>query len=81
MILALAVAAKSIRSVVCITGAILNLQKNTKDSSDMESKEQSFSFEIVIVNDGSNHDRPVEEKSLENLYSIKILLKCIRVNN
>ena len=32
-----------------------------------------FQLSIIIVNDGSNHDRPVEEKSLENLNSVKIL--------
>jgi len=32
-----------------------------------------FQLSIIIVNDGSNHDRLVEEKSLENLYSVKIL--------
>ena len=28
---------------------------------------------VVIVNDASNHDRPLEEKDLENIDSIKIL--------
>ena len=28
---------------------------------------------VIIVNDASNHDRPLEEKNLENIYSIKIL--------
>ena len=28
---------------------------------------------IVIVNDASNHDRPVYEKNLENIHSVKIL--------
>ena len=28
---------------------------------------------IMIVNDASNHDRPIEEKILENIHSIKIL--------
>ena len=28
---------------------------------------------VVIVNDASNHDRPLEEKDLENIYSVKIL--------
>ena len=37
------------------------------------STDPEFQLSIIIVNDGSNHDRPVEEKSLENLYSIKIL--------
>ena len=37
------------------------------------STDPKFQLSIIIVNDGSNHDRPVEEKSLENLYSIKIL--------
>tara|TARA_B110000444_G_scaffold236525_1_gene248449 strand:- start:4 stop:876 length:873 start_codon:yes stop_codon:yes gene_type:complete len=37
------------------------------------STDPEFQLSIIIVNDGSNHDRPVEERSLENLYSIKIL--------
>ena len=28
---------------------------------------------VIIVNDASNHDRPLEEKDLENIDSIKIL--------
>ena len=28
---------------------------------------------VIIVNDASNHDRPVYEKDLENIYSVKIL--------
>jgi len=44
---------KQRNEISSLINTILNLQKNTKDSSDMESKEQSFSFEIVIVDDGS----------------------------
>ncbi|MDA9177957.1 glycosyltransferase [Candidatus Pelagibacter sp.] len=32
-----------------------------------------FQISILIVNDASNHDRPVEEKDLDNINSIKIL--------
>ena len=32
-----------------------------------------FQISIVVVNDASNHDRPLEEKDLENIHSIKIL--------
>jgi polyisoprenyl-phosphate glycosyltransferase len=32
-----------------------------------------FQLSIIIVNDGSNHDRQDEEKNLENIYSVKIL--------
>ncbi|MDC3257425.1 glycosyltransferase [Candidatus Pelagibacter sp.] len=32
-----------------------------------------FQVSIIIVNDASNHDRKDEEKTLENLYSVKIL--------
>ena len=28
---------------------------------------------VIIVNDASNHDRPLEEKDLENIHSVKIL--------
>ena len=28
---------------------------------------------VIIVNDASNHDRPVDEKDLENIHSVKIL--------
>ena len=31
-----------------------------------------FQISVIIVNDASNHDRPIEEKDLENIYSIKI---------
>ena len=32
-----------------------------------------FQISIIIVNDASNHDRPIEEKDLENIHSVKIL--------
>ena len=32
-----------------------------------------FQISVIIVNDASNHDRPIEEKDLENIYSVKIL--------
>ena len=32
-----------------------------------------YEISIIIVNDASNHDRPEEEKNLENISSIKIL--------
>ena len=27
---------------------------------------------VIIVNDASNHDRPIYEKDLENIHSVKI---------
>ena len=35
--------------------------------------DKDFEISILIVNDASNHDRPVEEKNFENIQSIKIL--------
>ncbi len=35
--------------------------------------DQEFQISIIVVNDASNHDRQDEEKSLENIQSIKIL--------
>jgi polyisoprenyl-phosphate glycosyltransferase len=35
--------------------------------------DSEFKISVIIVNDASNHDRPVEEKDLENIHSIKIL--------
>ena len=35
--------------------------------------DQEFEVSIIIVNDGSNHDRQEDEKSLNNIHSIKIL--------
>ena len=35
--------------------------------------DQKFEVSIVIVNDGSNHDRQQEEKILNNIYSVKFL--------
>ena len=32
-----------------------------------------FQISVIIVNDASNHDRPIEEKDLENIHSVKIL--------
>ena len=32
-----------------------------------------FQISVIIVNDGSNHDRQNEDKNLENIHSIKIL--------
>ena len=34
---------------------------------------KDFQISIIIVNDASNHDRPKEEISLNNIQSIKIL--------
>ena len=28
---------------------------------------------VIIINDASNHDRPIHEKDLQNIYSVKIL--------
>ena len=35
--------------------------------------DSEFKISVIIVNDASNHDRPVEEKDLENIHSVKIL--------
>ena len=35
--------------------------------------DQEFQISIIVVNDASNHDRQDEEKTLENIQSIKIL--------
>ena len=35
--------------------------------------DQKFEVSIIIVNDGSNHDRQEDEKILNNIYSVKIL--------
>ena len=43
------------------------------DEIDNLSIDPEFQISIIIVNDASNHDRQDEEKSLENLHSIKIL--------
>ena len=32
-----------------------------------------FQISIIIVNDASNHDRPEENKTLENIHSFKII--------
>ena len=34
---------------------------------------QEFQISVIIINDGSNHDRQDEDKNLENIHSIKIL--------
>ncbi len=34
---------------------------------------EEFQISVIVVNDASNHDRQVEKKTLENIYSIKIL--------
>ena len=39
---------------------------------------QEFQISIIIVDDASTHDRKDENKTLENIYSIKIL--CMKVN-
>ena len=43
------------------------------DEIDNLSIDPKFQISIIIVNDASNHDRQDEEKSLENLHSVKIL--------
>ena len=49
--------------------SVLKLLDNI--SSNIESLDHEIS--IIIVNDASNHDRPIYEKDLENIDSIKIL--------
>ena len=36
-------------------------------------KDLVHEISVIIVNDASNHDRPEEEKNLENIHSIKVL--------
>ena len=36
-------------------------------------KDLDHEISVIIVNDASNHDRPEEEKNLENIHSIKVL--------
>ena len=43
------------------------------DEINNQSYDSAFKISIIIVNDASNHDRLDEEKSLENIESIKIL--------
>ena len=43
------------------------------DGIDNHSLNSNFQISVLIVNDASNHDRLKEEKSLENIQSIKIL--------
>ena len=43
------------------------------DGIDNHSLNSNFQISVLIVNDASNHDRLEEEKSLENIQSIKIL--------
>ena len=35
--------------------------------------ESKYEISLIIVNDASNHDRPEEEKNLENIHAVKIL--------
>ena len=44
------------------------------------SMNNNFQTSVLIVNDASNHDRPEDEKSLDNIQSIKILnMKIIMI--
>ena len=49
--------------------SVLKLLDNINSS--IESLDHEIS--VIIVNDASNHDRPVDEKDLENIHSVKIL--------
>ena len=49
--------------------SVLKLLDNINSST--ESLDHEIS--VIIVNDASNHDRPLYEKDLENIYSVKIL--------
>ena len=49
--------------------SVLKLLDNI--NSNIESLDHEIS--IIIVNDASNHDRPIYEKDLENVHSVKIL--------
>ena len=50
------------QSVFKLIDKINNLQINPE-----------FLISIIVINDSSNHDRQEEEKTFENIYSIKIL--------
>ena len=50
------------QSVIKLVSEINNLSIDSK-----------FEVSILIVNDGSSHDRQEEDKNLENIHSIKIL--------
>jgi len=43
------------------------------DDIDFNVRSLNHEISIMIVNDASNHDRPIEEKILDNIHSIKIL--------
>ena len=49
--------------------SVLKLLDNINSS--IESLDHEIS--VIIVNDASNHDRPIYEKDLENIHSVKIL--------
>ena len=49
--------------------SVLKLLENINSS--IESLDHEIS--VIIVNDASNHDRPIYEKDLENIHSVKIL--------
>ncbi len=49
--------------------SVLKLLDNI--NSNLEKSDNEIS--VIIVNDASNHDRPLEEKNLENIHSVKIL--------
>ena len=43
------------------------------DNINLSVKSLEHEISVIIVNDASNHDRPEEEKNLENIHSIKVL--------
>jgi len=43
------------------------------DNINLNIEDIDHEISIIIVNDASNHDRPLEEKDLENIHSVKIL--------
>ena len=43
------------------------------DNINSKTKSLDHEISVIIVNDASNHDRPLYEKDLENIYSVKIL--------
>ena len=43
------------------------------DNININAKGLDHDISVIIVNDASNHDRPEEEKNLENIHSIKVL--------
>ncbi len=53
--------------------SLIIIEKHHIDEINSLSIDPEFQISIIIVNDASNHDRSNEQKTLENLHSVKIL--------